>query len=114
MAAYRCLNCDLNWPQPGECKACGNLTQMQFWAKVDKKEKLEQAVKAAGPAQEQKKLEEMQVLDKVQKWRYQALKNAGFHEVEALFLATNRNVDLHQAVDLAAKAGADMAYEILR
>jgi predicted ATP-dependent serine protease len=114
MAAYRCTNCDVNWDKQGECPACGTLTTMLFWAKVDKKETRDQAIQVGKKKAEQVQLQELQVLDPVQKWRWEALKSAGYSDVSALFLATTRAIDLHHAVRLAKQAGPDLAYEILR
>lgn len=54
------------------------------------------------------------VLDKVGKWRYDNLMSAGYTETQALMLALDRaKVDLHEAVDLAQRAGPTLAYQIV-
>lgn len=52
-------------------------------------------------------------LDKVQQWRYDRLLAAGYTQSQALMLTIDRTVDLHQAVNLAHKAGPGVAYRIV-
>lgn len=52
-------------------------------------------------------------LEKHEKWRFDRMVEAGYSELQALWLCLDRGVDLHKAVDLAHAAGADRAFEIL-
>ena len=52
-------------------------------------------------------------LDKVEQWRYDTLRDAGYTESQSLMLTLDRSVDLHEAVRLAAKASPDLAYRIM-
>lgn len=53
--------------------------------------------------------------DKVPNWRFSELMKAGFAPRQAEILAAkpHHQVDLHEAQELAAKAGPALAYEIL-
>jgi hypothetical protein len=51
--------------------------------------------------------------DKVPKWRWSQLMSAGYSPRQSSTMALRRDIDLHQAVDLAEKAGSDVAYTIL-
>lgn len=46
-------------------------------------------------------------------WRQEQLLAAGFDEVQAALIAGARQIDLHKAVDLAQKAGPELATKIL-
>lgn len=46
-------------------------------------------------------------------WRQQQLQRAGFDEVQAALIAGARHIDLHKAMDLAEKAGPELATKIL-
>lgn len=46
-------------------------------------------------------------------WRQQQLQRAGFDEVQAALIAGDRRIDLHKAMDLAEKAGPELATKIL-
>lgn len=61
------------------------------------------------PEEEQK----YEVLDSVGKWRFDKLVAAGYGETQALWLALDRSIDLHKAVDLAKAAGPQMAFQII-
>ncbi len=62
---------------------------------------------------EQFEIEEFE-LGKEEQWRYDQLLLAGFTETQSVFLAMSRTeVDLHEACDLAAEAGPELAYKIL-
>lgn len=52
-------------------------------------------------------------LEKPEQWRYDRLKDAGYTEGQSLLLAIDKAVDLHKAVDLAAVAGPETAYQIV-
>jgi hypothetical protein len=52
-------------------------------------------------------------LDKVGQWRYDRLVSAGYSQSQALMLTIDRTVDLHEAVNLAHKAGPGVAYRIV-
>ena len=51
--------------------------------------------------------------DKVPKWRWSQLMSAGYSPRQASVMALRRDIDLHDAVSLASKAGSDVAYTIL-
>lgn len=46
-------------------------------------------------------------------WRQEQLQRAGFDEVQAALIAGDRRIDLHKAMDLAEKAGPELATKIL-
>lgn len=46
-------------------------------------------------------------------WRQEQLLSAGFDEVQAALIAGARYIDLHKAMDLAEKAGPELATKIL-
>lgn len=46
-------------------------------------------------------------------WRQQQLQRAGFDETQAALIAGARHIDLHMAMDLAEKAGPELATKIL-
>ena len=50
-------------------------------------------------------------LSKEEQWRFDSLLVAGFKDTQALWIALNRDIDLHEAVALREKT--DLAYEIL-
>ena len=52
-------------------------------------------------------------LEKTEQWRFDRLRAAGYTESQSLMLAIQRDVDLHKAVDLAHKAGPQLAYQIV-
>ena len=51
--------------------------------------------------------------DDVALWRQEKLLEAGYSDLHAALLAANRQVDLHKAVELAEKAGEDLAFRIM-
>ena len=53
------------------------------------------------------------ILDKAESWRLEQLLIFGYGDVQATALALRRDIDLHQACDLAEKAGSEKAFEIL-
>jgi hypothetical protein len=58
--------------------------------------------------------EEPEVIDKVVNWRYEELFRAGFNARQALQLASDRNVDLHDALALIKKCKDEhIAFDIL-
>jgi len=58
--------------------------------------------------------EDVEVVDPVVKMRYERLIDAGYNNWQALYLATDRRIDLHKAEDIAVGAGSDLAFSILR
>lgn len=58
--------------------------------------------------------DEPEVIDKTMNWRFQELMKAGFNARQSLTLASDRSVDLHEAVDLIKKCGDEyLAFRIL-
>jgi len=58
--------------------------------------------------------EEPEVVDIHINWRFEALMKAGYNARQALQLAGDRSVDLHEAVDLIKKTGDEyLAFRIL-
>ena len=54
-------------------------------------------------------------LERVERWRTEALQRAGFDERSAIELAGRQDIDLHQAISLLeAGCSADLALRILR
>lgn len=51
--------------------------------------------------------------DKVVEWRKEQLRKAGYTEMDALWLATDRKVDLHKACELAQICPHKLAVQIL-
>lgn len=68
---------------------------------------------AAQEAPEKEPKEVAPRLDKVEQWRYDRLIAAEYTESQALWLALDRRIDLHEAVDLAKSAGSVLAFQIL-
>ena len=53
-------------------------------------------------------------IDRVEEWRQEELKRAGYDSKSAFLLAVSHEVDLHGAVDLLKKGcSAELALEIL-
>lgn len=50
-------------------------------------------------------------LDKVEQWRFDKLRHAGFTETQSLWLALDRSVDLHKA--MALRKATHLAFSIL-
>lgn len=46
-------------------------------------------------------------------WRQEQLEKAGFDEVQAALIASDKTIDLHRAVGLATDAGTALAIRIL-
>ena len=107
MPARRCSNCSINYPQGveyRECLVCEGSTS--WFNNVGPDEDWEeQVMRLTAP--------DRTFEDKRDKWRYEQLRRAGLSEGGALELASRYDVDLHQAVHIAKKAGPELAYRIL-
>ena len=58
--------------------------------------------------------EDFEVPDPVISMRFKRLVDSGYNDWQALYLATDRRIDLHKAEDMAVNAGSDLAFSILR
>lgn len=109
MGAFRCSKCDINYPYHTShqaCEVCGE--KCAHAAMTPPHGDWEDRVHLAT-------VQEKDVLadDRLYKWRFDQLKAAGFSVGSSYELASLRDVDLHKAVELAAKAGPELAYRIL-
>jgi hypothetical protein len=53
-------------------------------------------------------------IDRIERWRHQALQRAGYDRESALVLAASHDVDLHAAVSLLERGcSVDLALQIL-
>jgi hypothetical protein len=53
-------------------------------------------------------------IDRIERWRHQALRRAGYDRESALVLAASHDVDLHAAVSLLERGcSIDLALQIL-
>jgi hypothetical protein len=53
-------------------------------------------------------------IDRIERWRHEALQRAGYDRESALVLAASHDVDLHAAVDLLRRGcSIDLALQIL-
>lgn len=70
--------------------------------------------KTVAEAEAEAEVEHALDLNDVERWRYDALLQAGYTETQAFMLAISReSVDLHRAVELAERAGPALAYQIV-
>ena len=53
------------------------------------------------------------ILDQTESWRLEQLLLAGYEDIQATAIALRRDIDLHEACDLAEEAGPRQAFEIL-
>lgn len=107
MSARRCSNCGIDYPPEAwysKCKACGGDTSWFSNMKPDPNWKDAVELALAPP---------VEFPDKRTEWRYDQLRRAGYEIPAAIELSTTYEVDLHHAVDLADRAGPDLAYAIL-
>lgn len=101
----RCGMCDINYPNAGNyavCFVCEEPTN-QF-SNVEKHENWEELVRI-------RKAPIPDSGDRVFEWRLGELIQAGYADDEAFFLANERHIDLHQAIELRKKT--HLAYAIL-
>lgn len=107
VAARVCSVCGIHFPPDNviKCRICEGQTTWQPF--VDYHKDWEEKVEAARVP------EPDYSLSKEAAWRRDQLLRAGYSDTQALFLALAREIDLHDAQKLAAKAGPDMAFRIL-
>lgn len=110
MTTLRCSRCGISYPNQflhQKCSVCGEKTNVIMDAPDDDwQKKVALANKHLSESVEIKP-------DKVEVWRTEQLVAAGFLNGSAAEIAANQQIDLHKAVELAQKAGPELAYRIL-
>ncbi len=109
MAARICKDCGIKFPSDNviRCRICGEVTYWKPYVSHDPDwEKKLAALDPDAPDYE---------LSKEAAWRRDRLMDAGYSDTQATFLALSREIDLHQAEDMARhpKCGPDLAVQIL-
>jgi hypothetical protein len=106
MAARRCPDCEVNFPVTmARCPCCNSPTQLEQTGRVDDHWQGHRC----------DIVERGEEVAKVEAWRLHELLAAGYSVEHAELLARNRDVDLHQAVDLVRGRGCkpELAFAIL-
>ena len=109
MPALRCSVCGINYPHSAAnaiCKVCGEKCHLQGYAVPDKDWEERVALAKVKP-------EDVASDDRLYKWRFDRLVEAGFSLGSAAEMALKREIDLHRACELARTAGPELAYRIV-
>lgn len=104
MAAYRCSPCDLGFRSSDPCAVCGKAVWWSSTARISDRE----AVNAAVRAMVRDNLWSPSA-DKTVNWRFERLITAGYDVASAEEIAVNRTIDLHDAIALVKRYGAQGA-----
>ena len=104
MPARRCPECEIHFPADTAWQECPICEHATIWT-VGKQPDLDWRSKLQ-TAEEPPE-------DKVLKHRREWLERAGYEPQTALTLSSRRDIDLHDAVELAGRAGPDLAARIL-
>ena len=101
MGAYRCSNCNLNFSTSEACEVCGKTVWWTSARESSTPEEIDEAFRARVRDNPWS-----MSIDKVVNWRFEQLVAAGYDLATAEEIAMNRNIDLHDAIELAQLYGA--------
>jgi hypothetical protein len=107
MPAYRCSTCGIDYPNNftyKKCRVCGEPTS--GFSNIEADPNWQDKVDLASIQPDVKP-------DPVVVWREEQLLSAGYSPGSSAQLADDKTLDLHKAVELAHKAGPELAYRIL-
>jgi hypothetical protein len=107
ISSFRCHTCQINYPKEGSCLHCKGTLGLNYGVAPDedwneKAQLLSQPWEASDTEDE-----------KITTWRAQQLVLAGAPAYEALALAQDRHIDLHQACAVFRNCDVELALSIL-